>query len=146
MTGTSMQPPPLRPPCERRPRRDDAFAEQSRHGEAVRAAGWLAGARPPVARKDLAHLTDRDGQGAGDASRYTSRLDQRVPLLRAAKLCCRLIYLVLTGSFRSLVQAAPKKKMKRREARTTLRRVLPRHRPNPFWDYASSPSYGYPRF
>src|SRR6476620_2777721 len=29
-----------------------------------------------------------------------------VPLLRAAKLCCRLIYLVLTGSFRSLVQAA----------------------------------------
>ena len=41
---------------------------------------------------------------------------------------------------------APKKKMKRREARTTPRRVLPRHRPNPFWDYASSPSYGYPRF
>jgi hypothetical protein len=41
---------------------------------------------------------------------------------------------------------APKKKMKRREARTTPRRVLPRHRPNPFWDYASSPSYGYRRF
>jgi hypothetical protein len=45
----------------------------------VRGAGWRGRGRPSVTREDPAHLTDRDGQGAGDASRYTSRLDQRSP-------------------------------------------------------------------
>jgi hypothetical protein len=39
----------------------------------VRAAGWLAGARPPVAREDPAHLTDRDGQGRRIALHVTAR-------------------------------------------------------------------------